>query len=125
HRGEHLREVLAHLVAAERGAHGRLTDDRIRMEQSLEELRVGRPGPLEPANEVVRVGRGHATLTGRGTSSPAQFGHVPPIPPAQSAQKVHSKLQIRAWRDSGGSGAEHRSHVALISSMPQSSYGPG
>ncbi|ASY57543.1 hypothetical protein SS05631_c26140 [Sinorhizobium sp. CCBAU 05631] len=40
---------------------------------------------------------------GRRTSSPLQFGQIPPsFPSAQSAQKVHSKVQIIASRLSGG-----------------------
>jgi hypothetical protein len=55
---------------------------------------------------------------GRTTSSPPQFGHFPPSrPSAQSAQNVHSKEQIRAWVEAGGSGLSQHSQLGLSSSM--------
>src|SRR5688572_13632611 len=44
-----------------------------------------------------------AVRRGRGTSSPPQFGHLPPSTPSLHArQKVHSKEQMNASVDSGG-----------------------
>jgi hypothetical protein len=54
---------------------------------------------------------------GRWSSSPPQFGHLPSISVAHDAQKVHSKLQIRASDVSDASGVSHFSHCARISSI--------
>jgi hypothetical protein len=53
---------------------------------------------------------------GRLTSSPPQFGQVSPVACAQSWQKVHSKVQIIAARDSGGRSASQHSQLGLSSS---------
>src|SRR5262245_27880181 len=55
---------------------------------------------------------------GRGTKSPPQFGQTSPSTPStHAAQNVHSKLQMRASLDSGGSGLLQCSQVGLSSSM--------
>jgi hypothetical protein len=57
-------------------------------------------------------------LVGRGTSSPPQFGHFPAsLLSVQVAQKVHSKEQMRAARESGGRSTSQHSHEGLMSSM--------
>ena len=62
--------------------------------------------------------RSRAGRTGRGTKPPPQFGQVPSsTPSAQRAQKVHSKLQIRASAESGGSDRLQCSQVGRSSSM--------
>jgi hypothetical protein len=59
-----------------------------------------------------------AGRSGRGSSSPPQFGQVPASRfEAQSAQKVHSKEQIRACRESGGRSMSQHSHEGRSSSM--------
>jgi len=62
--------------------------------------------------------RSRAGRIGRGTKPPPQFGQVPSSTPStQEAQKVHSKLQIRASTESGGSGRLQCSQVGRSSSM--------
>jgi hypothetical protein len=50
-----------------------------------------------------------AFFRGLRTSSPPQFGHVDCMAWVQSAQKVHSKVQMKAF-PVGDSGAWHFSH---------------
>ncbi len=57
---------------------------------------------------------GHASSseagrTGRRTNSPPQLGHVSFMAATQSAQNVHSKVQIRASRLAGGKSMSQRS----------------
>jgi hypothetical protein len=52
---------------------------------------------------------------GRTSNSPPQLGQMPAMPWVQDAQKVHSKLQIRASALSWPSGAWQRSHWGRIS----------
>ena len=47
---------------------------------------------------------------------PPQFGHVLAIVSAQSSQKVHSKLQMKAPGCAAGSDAWQRSQIGRISS---------
>jgi hypothetical protein len=55
---------------------------------------------------------------GRTTSSPPQFGHLPPsLPSVHGAQKVHSKEQIRASVESGGKSRSQHSQPGLSCSM--------
>src|SRR6187455_2761454 len=55
---------------------------------------------------------------GRGAKPPPQLGQTSSrTDPTHSAQKVHSKLQIRASSDAGGSGREQFSQVGRSSSM--------
>jgi hypothetical protein len=55
---------------------------------------------------------------GRRTSSPPQFGHpLANFDPAQSAQNVHSKLQIIAAADSGGKFRSQHSQFGLSSNI--------
>lgn len=55
---------------------------------------------------------------GRTTSSPPQFGQVPPsTPSAHGAQKVHSKEQMRASPESGGRSRSQHSQFGLSCSM--------
>lgn len=55
---------------------------------------------------------------GLATSSPPQFGQVPPsIDSAHVAQKVHSKEQMRASVDSGGKSRSQHSQPGRNSSM--------
>jgi hypothetical protein len=59
---------------------------------------------------------------GRGSNSPPQFGHLPFSQlQAQDAQKVHSKEQMRASVDSGGSAHWQVSQFERISSMAKPS----
>jgi hypothetical protein len=59
-----------------------------------------------------------AGLTGRRTSSPPQFGQAPAKRvSAQSAQKVHSKVQIIAFRASGGRSRSQHSQFGRSCSM--------
>src|SRR5690606_3092541 len=59
---------------------------------------------------------------GRGTRLPPQFGQVPLRgPSAQLRQKVHSKLQIMASRESGGRSRSQHSQLGRSSSMLRSS----
>ena len=53
---------------------------------------------------------------GRCTSSPPQFGQAPSLL-AQSAQNVHSNVQMRASSDSGGRSRSQHSQLGLSSSM--------
>ena len=52
------------------------------------------------------------------TSSPPQLGHVAFISPPHFAQNVHSKLQMTASVEPGGSSVPHFSQAGLISSIP-------
>jgi hypothetical protein len=57
-------------------------------------------------------------LTGRLTSSPPQFGHMPPrTVSAQDRQKVHSKEQIIASAESGCRSLSQHSQLGRSSSM--------
>jgi len=59
-----------------------------------------------------------AGLIGRGQKPPPQFGHtLPRISSTQLLQKVHSKVQIIASSEFGGSGLLQFSQVGLSSSM--------
>ncbi|OAP43338.1 hypothetical protein AU381_27510 [Sinorhizobium glycinis] len=59
-----------------------------------------------------------AGRTGRQTSSPLQFGQIPEsFASAQSAQKVHSKVQIIASRLSGGRSRSQHSQFGRRLSM--------
>jgi hypothetical protein len=59
-----------------------------------------------------------AGRTGRRTSSPPQLGHSPlKGPSAQSAQNVHSKEQIRAFRAAGGKSTLQHSQFGRSCSM--------
>jgi hypothetical protein len=54
---------------------------------------------------------------GRGTNPPPQFGHtLRSTPSTQSAQKVHSKVQIRAVVDDGGKSLSQHSQLGRSSS---------
>jgi hypothetical protein len=55
-----------------------------------------------------------AFFRGRRTSSPPQFGQIDRMAWVQSAQKVHSKVQMKAV-PVGESGAWHFSHWVRIS----------
>lgn len=57
-----------------------------------------------------------ADRTGRRTSSPPQFGQMPSLASAQSAQNVHSKVQMRASSESGGSVRSQHSQLGRSSS---------
>lgn len=60
---------------------------------------------------------------GRATNSPPQLGHLPPSrSPAQGAQNVHSKEQIRASVDSGGRSLSQHSQLGLSCSMGYSGF---
>lgn len=60
----------------------------------------------------------HAGLAGRGTKPPPQLGQtLASRPSTQLAQKVHSKLQIRASVAAGGSALLQCSQVGRSSSM--------
>ena len=62
-----------------------------------------------------------AGLIGRGQKPPPQLGHtLPRISSTQLLQKVHSKVQIMASRESGGNGLLQFSQVGLSSSMASS-----
>ena len=65
-----------------------------------------------------------AGRTGRFTNSPPQLGHSPPSKRSatQSAQKVHSKLQIIASSDSGGRSRSQHSQFGLSASMARAHY---
>jgi hypothetical protein len=55
---------------------------------------------------------------GRGTRLPPQFGHrLFNTPSAQSWQKVHSKLQIMAFSESGAKSRSQHSQLGLSSNM--------
>jgi hypothetical protein len=55
---------------------------------------------------------------GRATSSPPQFGHLPPsFSSAQRAQKVHSKEQMRASGESACRSRSQHSQFGLSFSM--------
>jgi hypothetical protein len=55
---------------------------------------------------------------GRGTKSPPQFGQIPPSKAStQSAQNVHSKVQIMASSDSGGKSLLQHSQFGRNSSI--------
>lgn len=57
-------------------------------------------------------------LRGRDTSSPLQFGHLPPnLPSAHEAQNVHSKEQMRASTDCGGRSRLQHSQFGRSSSI--------
>jgi hypothetical protein len=61
---------------------------------------------------------------GRGTSSPPQFGQMPPsLDSAHDAQNVHSNEQILAFVDSGGRSRSQHSQPGLSSSMGASDRG--
>jgi hypothetical protein len=55
--------------------------------------------------------------TGRGAKPPPQFGQTSPSRVTQSVQNVHSKEQIRAFDESGGSATAQFSQVGLSSSI--------
>jgi hypothetical protein len=65
---------------------------------------------------ATRLKRYFGMRRGRRTSSPPQFGHLSFIASVHVAQKVHSKLQMRAFAESGGRAALHRSQAPRISS---------
>jgi hypothetical protein len=55
---------------------------------------------------------------GRGTKSPPQFGQIPPSTEStQDAQKVHSKVQILASKESGGKSLLQHSQFGRNSSI--------
>jgi hypothetical protein len=59
-----------------------------------------------------------AARVGRGAKSPPQFGHLPcSLPSTQSAQKVHSKEQIKASCAPGGKSLLQHSQLGRICSM--------
>jgi len=59
--------------------------------------------------------------TGRFTNSPPQLGQMPwSFASAQSAQKVHSKVQIRASSASGGRSLSQHSQLGRNASMNSS-----
>jgi len=59
-----------------------------------------------------------AGRTGRRTNSPPQFGHRPPNTPfTQSAQNVHSNVQIRASGESYGKSRSQHSQLGRSSSI--------
>src|SRR4051812_3147561 len=59
---------------------------------------------------------------GRAEKLPPQFGQTPPsTPSAQSAQKVHSNVQINASVASGGRSLSQHSQFGRRSSIPVSS----
>ena len=59
-----------------------------------------------------------AGRTGRRENSPPQFGQAPPkMFAAQSAQNVHSKVQIIASRECGGRSLSQHSQFGLSSSI--------
>jgi len=79
---------------------------------------------LQPSGLKTRTGDGgfassfDAGRRGRGSNSPAQFGHwLFRRRSAQVAQNVHSNEQIRASGDSGGKSASQHSQDGRISSM--------
>ena len=79
---------------------------------------------LQPAGLKIRFVEGGLSASlpagrrGRTTSSPPQFGHLPPrTVSAHDAQKVHSKEQMRASVDSGGKSLSQHSQLGLISSI--------
>jgi hypothetical protein len=56
--------------------------------------------------------------TGRRTSSPPQLGQIPARTfSTQAAQKVHSKVQISAFVESGGRSRPQHSQLGLSSSI--------
>src|SRR5262245_24376233 len=58
---------------------------------------------------------------GRLTSSPPQFGQIPSsFLSAHAAQKVHSKVQMRASVESGGRSRSQHSHPGRIWSIERS-----
>jgi hypothetical protein len=85
----------------------------------------GASGELETSDQVTAivddltvtdyVTHDHACRLGRATSSPPQFGQTDSSASLQSAQNVHSKLQITA-APSTASSRPHRSHPMRISS---------
>jgi len=60
---------------------------------------------------------------GRDTKSPPQFGQIPPsFESTQSAQNVHSKVQIFASNDSGGKSLLQHSQFGRNSSIKSLYY---
>ena len=61
---------------------------------------------------------------GRGVKLPPQLGQTPcKEPSTQSAQKVHSKVQMRALSDAGGKSQSQRSQLGRNSSMEKFLFG--
>jgi hypothetical protein len=83
-----------------------------------------RPQPSGAKTRTVEAGSltsFAAGLTGRRSNPPPQFGHTPPSRSStQSAQNVHSYVQIRASGDSGGRSRSQHSHEGRSSSTARS-----